>query len=144
VKSRSWCETRFRAFFIPQKNENAPKTHSSLRHYQSTTRATVKTSKSEEGVARWLSFTVFAVSHIGGSVVAPFWSEWQVSHVQKCHPSAVRKCVSQGTSPGTFRDKIQHYRSRVDRYKILECEGVNTLFYSKLNNINLNSENVPR
>ena len=47
-----------------------------------------------------------------------------VSYVQTCHPSAVKKCVSQGTSPGTSRDKIQHYRSRVDRYKISEREGV--------------------
>jgi hypothetical protein len=57
-----------------------------------------------------------------------------VSNVQKCHPSAVRKCVSQGTSPGTPRDKIQHYRSIVDRYNISEREGVDKLFYSKLNN----------
>jgi hypothetical protein len=55
-------------------------------------------------------------------------------NVQKCHPSAVRTCVSQGTSPGTSRDKIQHYRSIVDRYKISEREGVNSFFNTKLNN----------
>jgi hypothetical protein len=51
-----------------------------------------------------------------------------VPDIEQCHPSAVRMSVSQGTSPGTSRHKIQHYRSIVDRYKISECEGVHKLF----------------
>ena len=96
-----------------------------------------ETSKSEEGVE---------ASHDGchlqshwGSIVAQHVRRAilvgvAVSHVQNCHPSAVRTCVSPGTSPGTSRDKIQHYRSIVDRYKISEREGVHKLFYTKVNN----------
>jgi hypothetical protein len=92
-----------------------------------------ETSKSEEGVSRWLSIINHWQSHRGSR--RAILVGVTVSNVQKCHHSAVRTCVSQGTSPGTPRDKIQHYRSIVDRYKISEREGVDTLFYSKLNNI---------
>jgi hypothetical protein len=83
--------------------------------------ATTVKQTSKEGVARWLSLGDSSWRHFGrsDSLICP-----------KSHPSAVRKCVSQGTSPGTSRDKIQHYRSIVDRYKISEREGVNTLFLS--------------
>jgi hypothetical protein len=76
-----------------------------------------ETSKSEEGVARWLSS--FAVSCSRGSV-APFWSEWQ---------SPMSKLITPQQSESVCPRGIQHYRSIVDRYKISEREGVDKLFY---------------
>jgi hypothetical protein len=99
----------------------------SISNHQRPMQTTTVKQTSKEGVARWLS--------LGWFVVAPFWSEWQSQTCPKSHPSAVRKCVSQGTSPGTSRDKIQHYRSIVDRYKISEREGVDNCFNTKLHNL---------
>jgi hypothetical protein len=81
----------------------------------------------------------FAVS-LGGSIVAqhvcvaPFWSELQSPMSKIVTPQQSEHVCPPGTSPGTSRDKIQHYRSIVDRYKISEREGVHKLFYTKLNN----------
>jgi hypothetical protein len=126
--NRGHDETHFSGVFYFA-NENAPKTHPLFRHFQTTTHATVKQAKAKKAWhdgCHWQSQRGSRGAILVGVAV---------SNVQKCHHSAVRTCVSQGTSPGTPRDKIQHYRSIVDRYKISEREGVDTLFYSKLNNI---------
>jgi hypothetical protein len=95
-------------------NKSAPKTHSLFHHFQSTIHATTvkqATKALHDDGCNWQSHWAVRRAILVGVAVL---------NVQKCHHSAVRTCVSQGTS----LDKIQHYRSIVDQYKISEREGV--------------------
>jgi hypothetical protein len=57
---------------------------------------------------------------------APFWSESVSLLRPKMIPLSSQKVFVSGVVPGTSQDKIQHYQSIVDRYKISEREGVDT------------------
>jgi hypothetical protein len=119
VKSRSWCEAHFLGVFILQ--IKCPQDSLLVSSFPINDPCNSETGKSEEGTLQdgchWQSHR--------GSRHAILVRMAVSNKYPKSHHSAVRMCVSHGTSPGTSRDKIQHYRLIVDRYNAKEwCDAM--------------------